>query len=230
MKTIGIIGGMGPESTAALYMHIVKVFQRRYGARHDSDYPPMVIYSLPAPDVVEHMEDEELLIEMLEDAAKKLEGAGADFLVIGCNTVQKYLGRVGEVVSIPYLDLNEEVGRVVEERGFKTVGLLGTEATLGNGLMEEACRRHGADVVTPDPLDRRALTRVIMAILSGEPRTDARRIVLAAISDLRRKGADAVVLGCTDLRLVVTADESPVALLDTVDVLAKAAVREARAE
>jgi aspartate racemase len=227
MKTIGIIGGMGPEATAALYMHIVGIFQRRFGAKHDADYPPMIICSLPAPDVVKRIEDEHQLVKMLQKAGRNIECAGADFFLIACNTVQKHLDAIAQEVSIPFVNLNEEIAQTAVQRGYKTVGILGTEATVEDGFLEKACRDQGMNVLIPNPIDRRALTRVIMTILSGEPRAEARRIVLAAISDLRRNGADTVVLACTDLRLVVNADESPVPLLDSVDVLAQAAVREA---
>ncbi len=225
MKTIGIIGGMGPEATAAFYMAVVRIFQRRFNACHDADYPPMIIYSLPAPDVVEKMEDEERLVEMLRDAAGKLEKAGADFLVVACNTVQKYLVAIKGVVSIPCLDLNEELARAAAERGYEKVCVFGSEATLRDGLLEKACRAVGVDVVVPPASDRPALTRVIMTILSGCAYTRARKDLIEMISKLRGSGVQAVVLACTDLGLAVGEQDTGLPLVDSVEVLAEAAVR-----
>ncbi len=227
MKTIGIIGGMGPEATAAFYMEIVRIFQRRFNARHDADYPAMIIYSLPAPDVIERMEDEKRLVEMFRDAVKKLEDGGADFFVLACNSVQKYLPVMGRVVSIPYLDLNKELARAVSERGYGEVCILGSEATLQDGLLEQACRDKGVSVVTPSETERATLTRVIMNILSGNAYTEARRDLLKIISKMRSRGIHAVVLACTDLRLVVSEEEAGLPLVDSVEVLAEATVEAA---
>jgi aspartate racemase len=225
MKTIGIIGGMGPEATAALYTQIIRIFQRRFNARHDSDYPPIIIYSLPAPDVVERNEDEKRLVDMLRDAAQKVEKAGADFFVVACNTVQKYLPAMNEVVSIPSLDLNEEIAQAAAERGYKKVCLFGSEATLREGLLEHACGKKGVNVVIPPPSDRPALTRVIMTILSGCSYTEARKDLQKMISNLRESDVQAVVLACTDLGLAVGEQDVGLPLVDSVEVLAEAAVR-----
>lgn len=225
MKTIGIIGGMGPEATAALYTQIVRIFQRKFNARHDSDYPPMIIYSLPAPDVVERMEDEKRLVDMLHDSVRKVEKAGADFFLVACNTVQKYLPAMTEAVSIPSLDLNEEIAQAAAERGFKKVCVFGSEATLRDGLLEKACGDKGVNVVIPPPSDRPALTRAIMTILSGGAYTEARKDLLKMISKLRDSDVQAVVLACTDLRLAVGEKDVEFPVVDSVKVLAEAAVR-----
>lgn len=224
MKTIGIIGGMGPEATAALYLEIVHIFQRRFNARYDADYPPMVIYNLPAPDVVEEVGNEGELLRLLIDAARKLEKAGAEFFLLACNTVQKHLPSVAAAVDIPFIDLNVEIASAAKKAGWQRLGILGTEATLSEGHLAEACRQKGVESLLPEPLDRRELTRIIMGILSGNPDSDARRSLLGTIASLEQRGAQAVVLACTDLRLLLQHRPSPIPLLDTVDLLAEAAV------
>ena len=87
MKTIGIIGGMGPEATALFYKKIIRIFQNYYSAKYDSDYPKIIIYNVPIPDVVENCTQEEIIKSMLISASKKLESIGADYIVIPCNTV-----------------------------------------------------------------------------------------------------------------------------------------------
>ena len=93
-KTVGILGGMGPEATASLYLEIVKIFQKKFNAKYDKDFPPFFIYSSPIPDVVENQFNEEILIKLLQEGAKKIESAGANFMVVACNTVQKYLPKI----------------------------------------------------------------------------------------------------------------------------------------
>ena len=226
MKTIGIIGGMGPEATAALYLEIVHIFQRRFNARYDADYPPMVIYNLPAPDVVEGIKHETKLVWMLIDAAKKLEKAGAAFFLLACNTVQKHLPSVADAVDIPFIDLNAEIASAAKKAGWQKLGVLGTEATLSGGHLVEACRQEGIECVLPESLERREITRVIMNILSGDPDSAARPTLLGTFASLEQRGAQAAVLACTDLRLALRHHPSPIPLLDTVDLLAEAAVRQ----
>ncbi len=227
LRTIGILGGMGPEATASIYLRIVRIFQQRFGARLDADFPPMLINSLPVPDVVERVVDESHLVEMLREGARTLESAGADFLLMACNTVQKYLPLAREATELPWIDLMEEIGRTVVERGHGTVGVLGTEATVRQQLIERACAQVGRQVLTPTAEEQAEVTRAILDILSGQrdaPRA-ALRPVLAA---LHGRGAEAIILGCTDLPLVLSSDDAPLPLIDTLEILAEAAVREAR--
>jgi aspartate racemase len=228
MRTIGILGGMGPEATASLYLRIVRIFQKRLGARLDADFPPMLVNSLPVPDVVERLEDEARLVEMLSGGARALEAAGADFLLMACNTVQKYLPVVTGATSLPWIDLMREIGRSVAEQGHRIPGVLGTEATVRDQLIEKACSRVGRQVVLPTAEEQGRVTAAILDILAGRRKAprEALRPVLAA---LHGRGADAVILGCTDLPLALAPEDCPVPQIDTLEILAEAAVREARA-
>jgi aspartate racemase len=227
LRTIGILGGMGPEATASLYLRIVRIFQQRFGARLDEDFPPMLISSLPVPDVVERVADESRLVERLREGARALESAGADFLLMACNTVQQYLPLVREATALPWIDLMEEIGRTVVDRGHRTVGVLGTEATVRERLIERACAQVGRQVLTPSAEEQTAITGAILDILAGQ-REAPRAALRPVLTTLHRRGAEAVILGCTDLPLVLSSDDAPLPLIDTLEILAEAAVREAR--
>jgi len=229
MKTIGILGGMGPEATAAVYLNIVRIFQRRFGARFDADFPHMLIDSLPVPDVVQQVENEAGFIRTLRGGAIRLEDAGAQFLIVACNTAQKYLPQIMSAVSIPIIDLVLEVAEAVAWRRYSRAGLLGTEATIRDHLYDGSFQRRGIELLTPEPAERVVVTRAIMEILAGSDPEVPRADLLPILESLRERGAEAVVLGCTELPLVLHPGDSPVELVDTIQILAEAAVRECRA-
>lgn len=229
MRSIGILGGMGPFATATLYLEIVRIFQMRHGARLDADYPPMWISSLPVPDVVERVEDEKRFVDMLRQGARRLRVAGADFLLIACNTAQKYLPDVIEASSLPCIDLVEEVADTLTLSGHSRAGLLGTQATLEQGTYAATCKRRGIELVLPGPRDQTEVTRVILDVLAGTPPQDLKGALWQVVDRLHDQGAEAVILGCTELPLVLRQGDAPVDLVDTIQVLAEAAVREARA-
>jgi aspartate racemase len=225
-KRIGILGGMGPKATADLYMAIVALFQERFGARYDADFPQMIVNSVPAPDVVERLEDEARLVAVLQQGARTLEKAGADFVVIACNTVHAFHAAIASAVSIPVLDLVEETVSEVHRAGHQCVGVLGTGLTIGRGIYRRPCEGRGVTLLEPDELQQSALTELIMDILAGRHAqrcTDRLNAFMGAFGD---QGAEAVILGCTDLSGVAP-DPPPVAVFDTTLILAAAAVREA---
>jgi aspartate racemase len=226
MRTIGILGGMGPQATADLYLGIVRLFQQRHGARYDADFPQMVLVSLPAPDVVERNEDERRLIGTLRQGARKLAEADADFIVVACNTVHAYYRQLSAAVQIPVLDLIRETAVATQSRGIRRVGVLGTGLTLERRLYQEACAAVGVEALAPPESDQRRLTEIIMQILAGQDLTEARRGLDDIVAGLGGAGAEAVILGCTDLSGVATPRPDGPLLIDTTEVAAEAAVRE----
>ena len=118
-KKIGILGGMGPEATAELYLKIIKIFQDKFGAKYDSDYPEIMIYNLPLPDVVEKIDQSSKIKEMLVKGVQKLESWGVDFIAIPCNTVNFFLPEMRTAVSIPILSILEETAKEVNKLELK---------------------------------------------------------------------------------------------------------------
>jgi len=231
-KRIGILGGMGPKATADLYMAIVRLFQERFGARYDADFPQMLINSVPAPDVVERLEDEARLVAVLQQGVRTLEVAGADFVVMACNTVHAFHAAIASVVSIPVVDLVEETVAGVHAAGHRRVGVLGTGQTIGRGIYRGPCERRGVELLEPGEVQQEALTELIMDVLAGRYAPGCAARLGTLIGDLADQGAEAVILGCTELS-GVTPDLDPassaalVPLFDTTQILARAAVREA---
>jgi aspartate racemase len=213
MKTVGILGGMGPEATAELYLRIIRRFQQR-GAVNDDDFPEVIIISLPIPDVVQNPGELSTVERMLCDAVVRLESAGASFIVIPCNTVMRFIRSIRAAVSIPVVSIVEETTLAVNSKGLRCVGLLGTRMTIEQKLYDGLLM----PVITPDADQQKALTKVIVDVLSGRKRADQLRYV---VDEMKNQGAQKVILGCTELPLVMSGDD----VIDTLDVLAESVVR-----
>ncbi|MBI5390996.1 amino acid racemase [Candidatus Woesearchaeota archaeon] len=219
-KTIGILGGMGPEATADLYLRIIRIFQQEYAAVYDDEFPEIIIWNLPIPDVVENPQQAEKVRAMLIATVKKMEEAGAALIGIPCNSVMAYLDEMRAAASIPVLSIPEEVAKEVQQKGCTTVGVLGTMMTINSGVYSTALEN--AAIVTPDKEQQELLTRIILNILAGKKNKTDKDFLNVMIAGFQRQGAEQVILGCTELPLLIEEKEG---IIDTLSVLARAIVR-----
>jgi len=221
-KTIGILGGMGPEATAELYKRIVGICQRDFGAKYDSDFPPIVLYNMPLPDIVENKGDPELISAVITDGLSKLEKAGCDFVAVPCNTVFAYISRPPAGI----LDIVKKTADFVRSKGMKKVGLIATRNTIKNRLYEKALE--GVEILQLPEASQIQVNDIIMRILSGEKRYEDKQRLVELIKNLAEEAAEAVILGCTELPLLISTNDSEIFLVDTLQVLAEATVKNAR--
>ncbi|MEW6722000.1 MAG: amino acid racemase [Candidatus Micrarchaeota archaeon] len=228
MSAIGILGGMGPESTAYTYMEMVRYCQRRFGAKLDSDFPPIIIYSMPVPDVVVEGSDDEELLALLDNGIARLESAGASFSLIACNTMQGFVPALRKKYRM--LSLVEETVAQARSGGIKRWGVLGTEVTLRKGYYQEALRQAGLEPVVPERPVQGEITLAIREILSGSGIESPKKRLLGAMEALGGLGAQGMVLACTDLPLAVSQQDASFALLDTAAISARAAVEKWKSE
>jgi len=228
MRTIGILGGMGPEATADLYLEIIKIYQRKFGAKYDADFPPFFIYSLPIPDVVASVENEEKTIALLCGGVRKLEQMGADIIGVACNTVQVYIKEMRNAVNIPILSIPEETAILMETEQIKIGGILATNKTVGSGMYNNALVPNGISLILPNIEEQETVTNIILNILSGMKSEKDKLQLLAIVESLKLKGAKAVILACTDLPLLINSKDTSLKLIDTTKVLAEALVRESQ--
>ncbi len=233
MKTIGLLGGMSWESTVPYYRLINQRIGERLGALHSAE---IVLYSVDFEPIeqLQHAGAWNETAEILVRAARSVERAGADFLVICTNTMHKVYDQVAAGVSIPMLHIADataeaiaEAGQVPPEGGQrnKTVGLLGTRFTMEQsfyrGRLED---RHGLEVLVPSAPDREIVHRVIYDELCHGKILDAsRREYARIIAGLAERGAESVILGCTEIGLLVGAEDAPVPVFDTAAIHARAA-------
>ena len=221
-KTIGILGGMGPEATADLYLRIIRSYQKERNAVKDSEFPEIIVLSLPLPDVVETVEDEETARTMLIDGVKRLERSGSDFVAIPCNTVAYFMADMKSAVSIPILDILQETACIVRKSELEKVGLLGTEQTIKSKIYENALG--DVDILTLPPEKQKEVTRIILTILSGRKLEEDKARLIDFVGRLKALGAESVILGCTELPLIL---RGFFGTLDTLEILANAVVRKA---
>jgi len=213
---------MGLEATAELYLRIIKLFQIRLKAWLDEDYPEFFIYNLPLLDVVLTSRNEKLVGKSLIIAAKKLEAMGSEFIVIPCNTVEYFIDDLRKSVNIPVISIVEEVRKNLSTMRIKKIGLLATETTLKYGTYEKELGKLEIKVVTLGSKNQRKVTKIIIDILSGRKNENDKKCLKKLIKSF---DTEYVVLGCTDLPLLISQKESKIKLIDTLDILAMAAFK-----
>jgi aspartate racemase len=219
---IGMLGGMGPESTAYTYMRMISYCQRRYGARLDSDFPPILVYSMPVPDVVEEGSDDAEILSLLEAGISRLEAAGASFSFIACNTMQGFVPALRKRYRM--LSLVEETADCAKRSGIIRWGLLGTEVTLRKGYYQGALLESGLEPILPERAEQAEVTRAIPGILAGGGTAAPRSALLSVIGALSGRGAGGIILACTDLPIALQGCDAGLPILDTADISARAAV------
>ncbi len=224
--TIGILGGMGPEATADLYMRIVRIFQKEFHARYDKDYPPILVFSVPIPDLVEKVENEMLISSFLKDAAQTLELSGADFISIPCNTAHYFLGAIRSSVKIPVLSMIETTATELSGKQRK-VGLLATETTIRMRIYQNEFERVGIELILPNKSHGKNLTQIILNTMAGSREKTDKVKLREIIENLKSRGAEAVILACTELPLIAEFDYG-IQVIDPTEILARSCVRLAR--
>ncbi len=228
-KRIGILGGMSPESTAAYYEIITRTYTERFG---DYGYPEILIYSVSFQSYVDwpNAGRWDLVAEGLRQAGRTLEAAGADFLLIATNTMHMVFDEVQAGVTIPVLSLLDVVSEAILARGMTRVGLLGTRFTMEKPFYQDALARRGITVLTPDAEDRVYVHRVIYEELVAGQILDASRAgYQRVVEKLVARGAEGIILGCTEIPLLITEADVAVPLFDTTRLHAEAALEYALA-
>ncbi len=223
-KRIGILGGMSPESTVAYYEFITRTFTERFG---DYGYPEVIIYGVSFQAYVDWPNEGrwDLVAQGLREAAQRLEAAGADFILVATNTMHLVFDEVQAGVRVPMLSLLDAVGDAILARGMKTVGLLGTKFTMEKTFYHEALARRGITTLVPEAGDREYVNDVIYNELdAGQIRDESRAGFVAIIQRLAARGAEGVILGCTEIPLLVSEADAGVPLFDTATLHAEAAL------
>ncbi|MFG2698777.1 aspartate/glutamate racemase family protein [Kitasatospora sp. NPDC048407] len=227
MKTIGLLGGMSWESTAQYYRLLNEFTRDRLGGLHSAK---CVLYSVDFAEIeqLQATGQWQAAGEMLADAARSVEAGGADLLLICTNTMHKVAEQVAGAVGIPLLHLGDATAEAVLAAGVRRVGLLGTAFTMEQDFYRERLAGHGLDVIVPDAAGRELVHRVIYQELCvGVVREESREAYRKVIAELVAAGAEGVILGCTEIELLVRAEDSPVPVFPTTRIHAAAAVEAA---
>ena len=220
-KTVGVLGGMGPAATAEFFRRLVDATP----AQADEEHLHVIIDNDPSvPDRTNAiLRGGPSPAEALAATAQRLERAGADLLVMPCNTAHVYIEEIRASVSIPALDMIRETVAAI---GRSSVGLLATDGTIETGLFQEACEARGVRVVVPTSADQRSIMDAIASIKRGENPRRIEEEIEPIVCRLEREGAEAVIAGCTEISLV-PGDGMSIPWIDALDCLVEATLRDA---
>lgn len=223
MKTIGLIGGMSWESTVTYYRVINEEIKKRLGGFHSGK---ILLYSVDFEEIEKcQMSGEwEKSGEILADAAKRLEKAGADFIVICTNTMHKVFGQVQAAVKIPVLHIAETTAEIMKKDKITKTGLLGTKFTMEQDFYKSVLAENGIEAVVPDEDGRKTVNDVIYnELCMGQIKESSKKQFLEIIEKLRDQGAQAVILGCTEIGLLVEQKDVDIPVYDTALIHAEVA-------
>ena len=225
MKTVGLLGGMSWESTVGYYSLINKGVRQALGDLHSAKIA-MVSVDFDPIAKLQHVGEWEETGRLLADASRSIEAAGADFLLICTNTMHIVAPQIEEAINIPVLHIADATAEVLLQKGIKTVGLLGTTFTMEQDFYKgRLTEKHGIHVVVPSDRDREIVHNVIYHELClGKQKPASRSEYLRIIDSLAIQGAEAVILGCTEIGMLVNQNDTDVMLVDTTTVHAEKAV------
>ncbi len=223
LKTIGLIGGMSWESTVTYYKIINEVIKEKLGGLHSAK---CVLYSVDFQEIEECQANGnwEKSGEILGEAAYNLEKAGADFIVICTNTMHKVVNQIKEKISIPILHIAEMTAEKILEKGLKNIALLGTKYTMEQDFYKSKLIEKGINVIIPDKNDVEIINKVIYDELClGTINSNSKKKFLEIVDKLRNKGAEGIILGCTEIGLLIKNTDTDVPLFDTAIIHAEQA-------
>jgi aspartate racemase len=229
MKTIGLLGGMSWESTAHYYSLLNEGVRDRLGGLHSAQ---VLLHSVDFAPIAELQaaDDWAASARILGTAARGLADAGADFLVIATNTMHLVADEVEAAAGIPLLHIADPTAEAARASGIGTLGLLGTRFTMEKPFYRERLERSGLAAIVPEPQERDTVHRIIYdELVLGRVLAESREMYRRIIARLVERGAEGIVFGCTEIGMLVSAEDSPVPVLDTTELHARAAVDRALA-
>ena len=223
LKTIGLIGGMSWESTVTYYKIINETVKEKLGGLHSAK---CILYSIDFQEIEECQANGnwEKSGEILGEAANNLEKAGAGFIVICTNTMHKVINQIKEKISIPILHIAEMTAEKILEKGLKNIALLGTKYTMEQDFYKSKLIEKGINVIIPDKNDIEIINKVIYDELClGTINSNSKKKFLEIVDKLRSKGVEGIILGCTEIGLLIKNEDTDVPLFDTAVIHAEEA-------
>lgn len=221
MQIVGIIGGLGPETTARFYMEVVFACSKISGKR-----PQILISNVAIPlkiekELIIEAKNEKNILPFLIDAARQLEKGGADFIVMPCNTAHIFIEEIRESVDIPVLSIIEETSIFLKKKKIKEIGLLAATATIKNRLFVANLKKIGIKIKTLNDLNQLEINNIINRLVNNKHNDKDKQKLVGIINEFKVK---AVILACTDLQ-ILSPECSGTKIFDTMDILAKATIR-----
>ena len=214
MKTIGIIGGLSSASSAHYYQTINKLMNERLGASHNAK-SIMYTFDLEDFESILNQEKWDKVAENLIDASRRLEAAGVDFIIIACNTVHKVAPLVEPYLKVPFIHIVDPTGEKIWAMGLKKVGLLGTRWTMEDDYYTNRLRdKFGIETVVPNLDDRATIHSIILELVNNRILESSHERLVSILGRLERRGVEGVILGCTELPLILGQSDTRLPVFD----------------
>lgn len=222
-KKVGIIGGVGPQATKFIYEKIIELSQDKYGAKNNNDYPDLIIESLPIPDFISNKNDIETAKEMLRNSVQSLTKAGVTRLCLGSNTVHVLLEDLKNYSGVEFISMIELVAKKCVKNGFSKVGLFGTPVLLQSGLYQKELEKNNIELILPTEKEIEISDSVIRDVLAGR-KISKKQEYINALNRVFKSGAEAIILGCTELPLTINYEALGDRVISSDEVLAEGIV------
>ena len=218
MKAVGIVGGLGPETTAEFYLKLIKKF------RENSDtYPKIIIDNVSFPfslekEIIQKSVNEEKILPFLKESISRLNKAGADFIVIPCNTVHIFIDELRKESTVPIVSIIDETVKTVKEKGYSNIGILATTKTIESKLYQDPLDERKIKVVLPSLVEQEEISRIIVRILENKISIIDKDFMDNIVINLQKRGSEAIILGCTDLNQIINSHK----VIDSTQILLEA--------
>ena len=223
MSTIGIVGGLGTETSCSFCFNINSKIKNSHQIQ-----PHLIMDNVPVPDEIFHKiangEHNQAMFNLLKDSVTRLNQINSDLIVIPCNTVHIFIDQLRKISKTPILSIIEETAKKCVEKSFKKVGVLGSTTTTKSGLYKKELNKHSIKTICLNEINQRIVTDIIIKILNLESNDKDAKKLLKIIQEMKDQGAEAVILGCTDLFLLVKEKESVLPVIDSTKVLEQSVV------
>jgi aspartate racemase len=223
-KSIGIIGGVGPQATQYLYGKIIELAQQKYGAKNNDDFPHLIIESLPIPDFISNKNQVPVALKMLLESVSRFAEAKVDKICIASNTVHILLPELRKVSQLSFLSMVDLVSEKCQEYGYQKVALLGTPVLTQSNVYDKALNLKMIELIKPDKEDFKIVEEIIRAVIAGNINNLNKEAYINVINKLFKLGAQGIVLGCTELPLAINYDVLGKRIINSDEVLAEGIV------
>jgi len=218
-RSVGIVGGLGPKTTSEFYLEIIKKFRNNCDS-----YPSIIIDNVSFPfylekNIIQKSRNEELLLPFLKESIRRLNKVQVDFIVIPCNTVHIFIDRLRKESSAPILSIIDETIKTIKEKNYKKVGILATTKTIDSKLYENPMRENNIQSILPTKNEQKEVAKIIFKILENNVSEKEGSSLRKIIEKLILGGSKTIVLGCTDLQLIVKEKDYNIEIIDSMKVL-----------
>jgi aspartate racemase len=223
-KKIGILGGTSPESTVVYYTHITREYVHRYGT---FAYPEILVYSVSFQDIVDwtKTKDYDSIASKLSDALNILHNAGADFGLISAVTLHIVFDKIAANVEMPMLSIIDATAEIIQNDQLKTIGLLGTITTMTENFFIDGLKKKGINAIVPDKPDQAVINDILYnEVTKGIIKPESRDRFVSVIASLKAREAEGIILGCTEIPLIVGQKDTDLPLYNTTEIHANAAL------